>query len=295
MNLIELYCDVDDFLKVFLKSWNKQLISSGEKRRFRPSRMSTSEIVTILIFFHASRYRDFKHYYLLQICGELRTCFPQALSYNRFVELIPTVIVPLCAYLQSRRQTTSGISFVDSTSIVVCHNKRIYGHKVFKHFAKLGKTTKGWFYGFKLHLICNHEGELVDCKFTAGNVDDREPVPDLAKNICGKLFGDKGYISQTLFERLLERGLKLVTGLKKNMKNKLLELFDKIMLRKRALIESINNQLKNVFQLEHTRHRSPTNGFINMVSAVIAYTHHSNKPSIELSKKEIAMLLKLAA
>lgn len=295
MNLIELYCDVDDFFKVFLKRWNKQLISSGEKRRLRLSRLSISEIVTILIFFHASRFRDFKHYYLLQICGELREYFPQVLSYNRFVALIPTVIVPLCAYLQSRRRTTKGISFVDSTSIIVCHNKRIYGHKVFKNFAKLGKTTKGWFYGFKLHLICNHEGALVDCKITTGNIDDREPVPDLARNIFGKLFGDKGYISQTLFEKLLERGLKLVTGLKKNMKNKLLELFDKIMLRKRALIESINNQLKNVFQLEHTRHRSPINGFVNMISAVIAYTHHSNKPSIGLSKKEIAMLLELAA
>jgi hypothetical protein len=295
MNLIELFCDVDDFLRIFLKAWNKQLIANGEKARLRQNRLSMSEIVTILIFFHSSHFRDFKHYYLLSVCGELRTYFPGVLSYNRFVALIPMVIVPLCAYLQSRRRTTKGISFIDSTSIIVCHNKRIYGHKVFKNFAKLGKTTKGWFYGFKLHLVCNHAGELIDCKFTAGNVDDRVPVPDLAKDIVGKLFGDKGYISQTLFEKLLERGLKLITGLKKNMKNKLMELFDKLMLRKRALIESINNQLKNVFHLEHTRHRSPVNGFINMVAAVVAYTHHSNKPSIELSKREIAMLQKLAA
>lgn len=258
MNLIELYCDVDDFLKIFLKSWNKQLISSGEKRRIRNSRLSISEIITILIFFHTSRIRDFKHYYLLQICGELRTYFPQALSYSRFVALIPTVVVPLCAYLQSRKQITSGISFVDSTSITVCHSKRIYGHKVFKNFAKLGKSTKGWFYGFKLHLICNHDGELVSCKFTAGNVDDRKPLPDLTKNMYGRLF-------------------------------------DKIMLHKRSMIESINNQLKNVFHLEHSRHRSPINGFMNMLSAVIAYTHHANKPSIGLSKKEVVMLTKLTA
>ena len=160
---------------------------------------------------------------------------------------------------------------------------------------KLGKQQKAGFTDLNYILICNHEGELIDCKFTAGNVDDRAPVPDLAKDLSGKLFGDKGYISQTLFERLLERGLKLITGLKKNMKNKLMELFDRIMLRKRALIESINNQLKNVFQLEHTRHRNPINGLVNMLAAVVAYTHHANKPSIKLSKKEIVMLQKLAA
>jgi hypothetical protein len=290
MNLVDLFCDVDDFLKLFLKEWTKQLVSNGEKIRLRQNRLSISEIVTILIFFHASHFKSFKHYYLLHICGKLKDCFPKTLSYNRFVELIPTVIVPLCAYLQTRKKITKGISFIDSTSIIVCHNKRIYGHKVFKNFAKLGKTTKGWFYGFKLHLVCNHEGELIDCKFTAGNVDDRQPVPDLVKNLFGKLFGDKGYISQTLFEKLLTHGLQLVTGIKKTMKNKLLDLFDKIMLRKRSLIESINNQLKNVFQLEHTRHRNPVNGFVNMIAAVIAYTHHTNKPSIDLSKNEATML-----
>jgi len=197
------------------------------------------------------------------------------------------MLVPMYSYLQSRKSTTDGIAFINSTSVIVCSNKRIYGHKVFKDFAKWGKSTKGWFYGFKLHLLCNHLGELISCSITAGNIDDRTPVLNMTDGVFGKVFGDKGYISKSLFEQLIERGLNLVIGIRKNMKNKLLTLFDKVMLRKRAMIESVNNQLKNVFQLEHTRHRSPINGFVNMVSAVIAYTHHTNKPSIGLSKEDV--------
>lgn len=294
-NLIELFCAVDDFLKVFSPEWNKRLIAGGDRKRLREGRLSPSEIITILILFHESHYRDFKHFYLLSVCRELKKYFPNVLSYNRFVAVIPSIFVPLCAYLQSRKQTSQGISFVDSTTIIVCSNKRTYSHKVFEEFASMGKSTKGWFYGFKLHLICDHNGELIGCNITPGNVDDRVPVPVLAKDLTGKLFGDKGYISQSLFEKLLEQGLRLVTGIKKNMKNKLLALFDKIMLRKRALIESVNNQLKNVFQLEHTRHRSPVNGFVNMIAALTAYTHYSNKPTIGLSKKELLLLHNLAA
>lgn len=280
MNLLELYCHVDDFVKAFLPEWHKHLISSGKKKRRRPSRLSVSEIITILIHFHQSKYRNFKSYYLLHVCQYLRNDFTHLLSYNRFVSLIPSVFAPLCAYLQSQRATSEGISFVDSTPIIVCHPKRIHSHRVFKGIAEIGKTTKGWFYGFKLHLICNHRGELVSCHITPGNVDDRTPIPLMTQDLLGKLFGDKGYISQTLFNELFIRGLQLITGIRSNMKNKLMPLFDKLMLRKRPIIESINNQLKNVFQVEHTRHRSVINGFINILSALVAFTHHDSKPCL---------------
>jgi hypothetical protein len=126
----------------------------------------------------------------------------------------------------------------------------------------------------------------VECRITPGNVNDLATMPQMTRGLLGKLFGDKGYISQKLFDELFQRGLHLVTGIKKNMKNKFMPLFDKIMLRKRSLIESINNQLKNVFQIEHTRHRSPINGFINILSALTAYTHHQNKPSLNLTKEQ---------
>jgi hypothetical protein len=282
MNLLELYCHVDEFVKAFLPEWNKQLLKKNKQKRNRPSRLSPSEIITILIHFHQSQYRNFKAFYLLHVCQHLNSEFKNLLSYNRFVALIPTVFAPMCAYLQSRKAESTGIGFIDSTSIIVCHPKRIYGHKVFKGIAQLGKTTKGWFYGFKLHLICNHRGELLSCQITPANVDDRGPVAEMTKNLLGKLFGDKGYISQKLFEELFSRGLQLVTGVKENMKNKLMPLFDKIVLRKRSVIESINNQIKNVFQIEHTRHRSVTNGFINIIAGLIAFTHHDKKPGLDL-------------
>jgi hypothetical protein len=290
MNLLELYCHVDEFVKAFLPEWNKQLIEGNKKKRNRSSRLSPSEIITILIHFHQSHYRNFKAFYLLHVCQHLKLEFPTLLSYNRFIALVPTIFAPMCAYLQSRKATSTGIGFIDSTSIIVCHPKRIYGHKVFKGIAQLGKTTKGWFYGFKLHLVCNHRGELFACKITPANVDDRTPVPEMTQNLWGKLFGDKGYISQKLFEELFSKGLQLITGIKGNMKNKLMPLFDKIVLRKRSMIESINNQIKNVFQIEHTRHRSVTNGFINIIAGLIAFTHHDRKPKLALELSEMTLI-----
>ena len=290
-NLLELYVDVDDFLKIFLPEFKKRLISDGRIKRNRATQMSESEIMTLLIQFHRSKYKDFKAFYLCQVWHHLRKEFPKLLSYERFVKLIPRVFVPMMAYLQSRQADFDGLGFIDSTKIIACHPKRTGSHKVFKKFAAVGMSSMGWFYGFKLHLICNHRGELVACKITAGNESDLNPVPGMTEDLAGKLFGDKGYISKKLFEELFDRGLQLITSLKKNMKAKLLPLFDTIMLKKRALIESVNNQIKNFFEVEHTRHRSATNGFINMLSALVAYTHHKNKPSLNLTDEELNLLL----
>lgn len=290
MSIEELFVLVDDFCSIFMVEWMKRLISSGVKKRQRQSRLSCSEIITILLLFQQSHYRDFKSFYLNHVSRYLKTEFPGLLSYTRFISLVPGVLVPLCAFLQTLKAKSHGISFIDSTSINVCHSKRISSHRVFAGIAEIGKTTKGWFYGFKLHLVINHKGEFCGCKFTAGNVDDREPVADITKDLFGKLFGDKGYISQNLFDELFDRGLQLVTGIRKNMRNRLLPLFDMLMLKKRSLIESVNNQLKYVFQLEHSRHRSVFNGFVNMVCAVIAFALHPRKPSIGLTTHEIAVL-----
>lgn len=290
MSIVELFCYVDDFCKVFMSAWMKLLIARGARQRCRQGRLCASEIMTILLLFQQSHYRDFKAFYLKEVCCQLRKAFPHLVSYTRFVALIPHVLIPLCAFLQSIKSTSEGISFIDSTSITVCHPKRISSHKVFAGLAKMGKTTKGWFYGFKLPLVINHKGELCACRITAGNVDDREPVPALVKGLLGKLYGDKGYISQSLFDELLSQGVQWVTGIRKNMKNRLMEVWDKLMLRKRSLIESVNHQLKNVFQLEHTRHRSVFNGFVNMVCAIIAFVLHPNKPSLRVSPQEFKIL-----
>lgn len=173
-----------------------------------------------------------------------------------------------------------GIGYIDATSLAVCHPKRISRNKVFKGLAELGKTTKGWFFGFKLHVIVDEKGNLTRVKLTKGNVDDRHVVPSMTEGLTGVLFGDKGYISKDLFLKLYKRGLKLVTGLKKNMKNKLMIGYEKIMLRKRPLIETVFDYLKNKLMLEHTRHRSPTNMIIHIISTLIVYQLKPTKPSI---------------
>jgi hypothetical protein len=174
------------------------------------------------------------------VAPHLQPYFPQLVSYTRFVELMPQALIPLCGYLRTRKGRCTGIAFIDSTALAVCHNRRLATHKVFKGWAARGKTSMGWFYGFKLHLIVNDEGELLAFQLTPGHVDDRRPVPRLAKGLLGQLFGDRGYISQVLHDVLWGQGLELLTKVRRNMKNRLMRLEDKLLLRKRALIETIN-------------------------------------------------------
>lgn len=281
MSLLELFVEVDDFYQAF-ERWAALRQLPGEKKRGPEPSLSASEVMTIVIHFHQAGYRDFKSFYQQHVCKHLVAEFPGLVSYGRFVELMPGVILLLCAYLQSRFGSCTGIAFVDSTSLAVCHNRRISRHKVFKDLAARGKTTMGWFYGFKLHLIVNEYGELLAAHLTPGNVDDRKPLGGMTENLFGKLFGDKGYLSQALFETLYERGLELITSLRKNMKGQLMRLSDRLLLRKRFIIETITDQLKNISQIEHTRHRSPINFAVNLLAGLIAYTHQPKKPSLQL-------------
>jgi hypothetical protein len=184
----------------------------------------------------------------------------------------------------------TGIAFIDSTSIAVCHNKRIRRNKVFKNLAQRGKTTSGWFYGFKLHLIINDRGEILAFQLTPGNISDVSMAETISKGILGKLFGDKGYVSAKLTKQLFERGLHLFTTVKSKMKQKLLSLRDKLLLRKRSIIETVNDQLKNISQIEHTRHRSPQNFLINLLSGITAYSLQPKKPSLKFDPIEKALL-----
>jgi hypothetical protein len=175
--------------------------------------MHPSEIMTILILFQQSHYRTFKAYYTEYVQRHLHNEFPTLMSYSRFVELMPTVLVPLVAYLHTQLGQCTGISFIDSTPLAVCHNARIHQHRVFDGRAARGKTSVGWFYGFKLHLVVNDQGEILAFCLTPGNVDDRHLVPKLATGLVGKLFGDKGYLSQPLAQQLLvTQGLQLITN-----------------------------------------------------------------------------------
>jgi transposase len=290
MSLDELFVDVDDFCIRF-EAWLKQpQIGQGKRKPGPRPSLAASEIMTILIYFHVSHYRNFKRYYLEHVHRYLKPEFPGLVSYTRFVELMPLVLPGLCFYLWSKFGPVSGISFIDVTPIPVCHNKRIERHKVFDGLAERGKSSMGWFYGFKLHLVVNDQGEILAFYLTPGNVDDRKPVPKLTEKLFGKLFADKGYISKALFKALFERGLQLITPIRKNMKNQLMPLMDKLLLRKRSIIETINDQLKNISQISHTRHRSVNNFLVNLIAGLVAYTHQPKKPSLNLSKCEQEML-----
>ena len=279
----ELFCAIDEFCKYFeSENAGKMFLSDdGRKRRNRKASLSDSEIMTILLYFHFGSFRNFKHYYMFLIKGTLKSYFPNAVSYNGFVELESRVFFPLMFFLNLRAfGRCTGITFVDSTMIPVCHNLRRYANKVFKGMATDGKGTMGWCHGFKLHLACNDRGEIVAFLLTGANVSDKDPevfkVP--ARRLYGKLFADKGYISQKLFDFLFEDGIQLVTGLRVNMKNKLMPFHDRMMLRKRYIIETINDMLKNKDQIVHTRHRSLSNFIMNLISALGAYCFFDNKP-----------------
>ena len=283
MSLVETFCDVDDFCQNFEPRWKKIQLSSGMLQRNRTGNLSLSEIMTIMIHFHQSGYRTFKDYYEKHVRKYLSVDFPGLVSYNRFVRLMARSFVPLVFYLLSKKGACTGISFVDSTPIRVCKNKRIERHRVFSGIAARGKSTMGYFYGFKLHLVVNDRGEILSFQLTPGNTDDRKPLPVLFEGLFGKVFADKGYISKDLFVDFFEQEIQLITGIRKNMKNRLMPLMDKILLRKRSIIETINDQLKNISQIEHSRHRSFTNFLVNLIAGLVAYALQPKKPSLKMN------------
>lgn len=280
----EIFVMADDFCKFFDQMMEKYSIPDKNKRKYhRNGTMSKAEIIVILILFHSSGYRCLKHFYLNHVCVHLRHLFPDVVSYNRFVELEKTVALPMAIFIKKvLLGKCTGISFVDSTPLRVCRNQRIHIHKVFKGIAERGKCSMGWFFGFKLHLICNEKGELLNFMITPGDVDDRKPLElkSFIEFIYGKLVGDKGYIGKNLFQRLFVDGIQLITKLKSNMKGALMSVSDRLLLRKRAIIETVNDELKNIAQVEHSRHRSFDNFIVNLLGAISAYCFFPKKPCI---------------
>lgn len=277
MDFTEIFCYIDDFFQELDKNTNS--ITNHNNKSGPKSRLNRSEIITIIIGYWQSSYDCFKNYYLKQIWIHHKRDF-QLVSYSQFIKIIGPHLPLLVLILNSILDQCDGLSFVDSSSIEVCKRYRISMHKVFAGIAARSKTTRGWFYGLKLHLIINRAGGIVKASFSPGNKDDRQQLELMIKNLFGKVFGDRGYISQKLFQQLLEQGIFMVTRVKKNMKNKLMSMLDKILLLKRALIESVFSKIKLLGKFEHSRHRSVTNAFVHMVAALINYQMSDNKPSI---------------
>lgn len=286
--VIELFFIADEFCKFFDWMMARYTLKNAGKRPYhRETTHSKAEIMLIIILFHDSGYRCFKHFYLDYVCKHLRHLFPKVVSYNRFVELEREVAIPLALFIKRvLLGKCTGISFVDSTPIRVCRNQRIHIHRTFKGIAQRGKCSMGWFFVFKLHLICNEKGELLNFMITPDDIDDREPLKYNAfvEFLYGKLVGDKGYIGKELFQRLFVNGIQLITKLKSNMKGALMSVSDKLLLRKRAIIETVNDELKNIAQIEHSRHRCFDNFIVNILGAIAAYCMFPKKPCINVQR-----------
>jgi len=278
----ELFCLIDDFCQHFETLLAQRLLDerSDKRRRHRECEMSLSEMTTIVVLFHTMRGRQFKEFYRGIVCRFMTAEFPRRLSYTRFVALMPRCAVVLAALFATLKGACTGLSIADATPLAACHNLRIQRHKVFKGIAQRGKSSTGWFYGFKLHAVINQRGELLAVKVTPGNVDDRKGLLALTSGLFGKLYADKGYVGKEFVHKMKDKGIDLVTRVRKNMKAVVHSEFDRVLLRKRSLVETVFDELKNLCQIEHTRHRSLSNFAVNLMAGIVAYCLQPVKPRI---------------
>jgi hypothetical protein len=286
VDITALYCCLDDFCKVF-EDWEAHRLIPSAQTRTRPGKLSRAEMLFIMVLFHLSAYKNFKTFYLHGIGCQYRACFRDLPHYDRFISRMPRLFVPLMVLLHSLSGEETGIYFGDSSKLAVCHNRRIDRHRVFDGLAARGKTSMGWFYGLKLHLVINHKGQIMALKITPGNTADSTVLDEITQHLRGKLYADKGSISRAVFTKLWQRGLHLITGIRRNMRNHLMLLGDKIMLRKRFVIETVFDILKCDMGLEHSRHRSPVNAMVHVLSCLVAYAYRPGKPSISLNSKKL--------
>lgn len=279
IDITTLFVCLDDFCKLYEACLQEKALPRPSTRQ-RSGYLTLSEMLLIEVLYHFSAYKNFKYFYLHDICDRHRDKFTKLPCYDRFLTLKKKLFMPLTLLIHSLTGEKTGLYFADSTPLKVCHNKRIGNHKVFEGLAKRGRSTMGWFFGFKLHVVVNHKGHLMAVKITPGNTDDRDPLSDMTKGLTGKCFADKGYIGKEIFKKLWDQGMHLVTGIRKNMKNHLMPFIDKVLLRKRFIIETIFGVMKTDFNLEHSRHRSPTNAFVSILACLVDYTYKANKPQI---------------
>ena len=286
VDITALYCCLDDFCKVF-EDWEAHQLVPSPTARQRTGKLSRAEMLFIMVLFHLSPSKHFKAFYLYGIGCQHRACFGDLPHYDRFVSLMPRLFTPLMVLLHTLSGAETGLYFADSTKLAVCHNRRIDRHRVFAGLAARGKTSMGWFYGLKLHFVINHKGQVMALKITPGNTADSTVLDQMTQHLAGKLYADKGYIGRALFRKLWQRGLHLITGIRRTMRNHLMPLADKLMLRKRFVIETVLDILKTEMGLEHSRHRSVMNAMVHILSCLVADAYRPGKPSISQARQQI--------
>lgn len=290
IELVKLYCQIDEFCKKFIPIWQRKLIESNSTkskvRKHRKDCLTYSEIITILILYNSSSYSCFKYFYIDFVSKNLKAFFPNLPCYHRFTTLQKKAFIPMLSFLlhickQSQR---TGLYYIDSTFMEVCKNQRIYRHKTFKKVARRGKTSVGWFFGFKLHLVINQMGEILNLNVTKGNISDSRAAKSITQYLFGKLFGDKGYLSKSLKEDLFKNGLALFTKVRKNMKPQIISRINQFLLSKRGVVETVIGQFKTRYNMISTRYRTISNYFMNIISAIAAYQLNPRKPKININQ-----------
>lgn len=281
--ITEIFYYIDEFCKLL----DSNSLLSNKKLRIRKSKLSLSEVMTICVLYHGSGYKTFKDYYTKYVLVNMKKDFGKLVSYNRFTELRQNAAIPLLMFTTLCKQSCTGTSFIDSTKLEVCNVKRQYSNKTFSKCATKGKTSMAWFYGFKLHIVINERGEIIDFAITKGNVADnnKNVLCNFAKRLFGKLVGDKGYIGS--FKYMFERGVQMIHKIRSNMKNKLVDMFDKLLIRKRGIVESVFGILKEQLSLEHTRHRSHLGFLAHISSTIIAYFFRDKKPHLRFNQANV--------
>jgi Transposase DDE domain len=282
MDPVELFYHADEFCKVYEEEIARRELPNNRSNR-RKGLMTISEIITARVMYHSSGYKTVKDFFTRDR-ARLMNYFPGLVSYSRFVELCVEAIVPFAAFSKACCLLAEEyISYIDSTKLEVCHIRRASGHKTFKGIATKGRTSVGWFFGFKLHLVTNAFGNIIDFDITSGNIADNNAslIRKLTKKLKGKLFGDRGYLlNKELYAELVSRGLSLFTKIRSNMKPQIMPLEDRLLLQRRGISETIIGILKDSLGLEHARHRSPVAFCVNVLSTIIAYFFRPNKPTI---------------
>jgi hypothetical protein len=280
--LIALFFEIDNFC-IALQAW--QTATGNNSTATRQPGLADSELMSICVFYHYSGYKCFQYYYQQLVMPVLQSYFPKLVCYERFLSLLIRILPGLYVFLKhlSLLSQHTNLYFIDSKKLVVCDNKRIHSHRVFKGKAARGKSSTGWFYGFKLHLVINNLGQIMNFLVTSANVADNneQVLKTLLSQLQGECYADRGYLSK-LFDLFYQDGLSLITKIRSNMKNTLLKIDQKIKLRKRAVIESVNDLLTSVFDIEHSRHRNQFNALAHLFSGLIAYCFYENKPSVYL-------------
>jgi len=286
--IVEIFVDCDDFINDFSKEVSFHMIGTNQQPI---SSLSASEIITICIIYHHSRLDCFKSFYTLVVKNVLRSYFPHAPSYTHFIKLKKYYLFDLFAFLWHSRlsKPSNEANFVDSKKLQISHIKRAHQHRVMKGLAEKGKTSIGWFYGLKLHLIINEYGQPCSFLVTSGNKTDNneEVLKTLFRGLQGIFYGDKGYLTK-LKAWLKIQGVELITKVRKNMKKPKLTHKQKHYLKRRSLIETVFGLMTFQCDLDHSRHRSQYGFFSNIFSAIIAYTYLDSLPQMKrFSTKEI--------